>query len=116
MIGKTETREFFYITPEGLNIEFLKSSVGAAPPDPTLGQKISRFVSKTFRRPVPEVPKKRPPIFFIHGSFHAAWCFAENYFDFFSARGHTCYAISLRGTSNTGTHKLTNFNIRVKYM
>lgn len=40
------------------------------------------------------------PMIFIHGSFHAAWCFAEHYFAFFSDR--LCYAVSLRGTSATG--------------
>ena len=46
--------------------------------------------------------KQKAPILFIHGSFHAAWCYEENYLDFFSGLGHQCYAISLRGTSTTG--------------
>jgi pimeloyl-ACP methyl ester carboxylesterase len=105
MVGNNEPREFFCVTPEGLNIEFLASSVGSTrnkPPSPSIGERISKFISRTLRRPQPAEDKKKPPIFFIHGSFHAAWCFAENYFDYFSALGHTCYAISLRGTSNTG--------------
>jgi pimeloyl-ACP methyl ester carboxylesterase len=45
---------------------------------------------------------KKPPILFIHGSFHSAWCFAENFMPFFNGLGHDCYAISLRGTESTG--------------
>ena len=44
----------------------------------------------------------KAPILFIHGSYHAAWCYGEHYLDYFSALGHNCYAISLRGTSGTG--------------
>jgi hypothetical protein len=53
----------------------------------------------------PSAVVERSPIVFIHGSFHAAWCFAERYFGFFSSPeqgGRICYAVSLRGTSATG--------------
>lgn len=43
-----------------------------------------------------------PPIIFVHGSFHSAWCFTENYHKYFNDIGHDCYAISLRGTKGTG--------------
>lgn len=39
----------------------------------------------------------RPPLLFVHGSFHGAWCWEENFLPFFSAAGHDCYALSLRG-------------------
>ena len=42
-----------------------------------------------------------PPIVFIHGSFHAAWCYSEHYMSYFSSLGYDCYSISLRGTSGT---------------
>ena len=50
---------------------------------------------------------KKSPLLFIHGSFHAAWCFAEHYFRFFSDESkpdtsRLCYSLSLRGTSATG--------------
>ncbi|KAI4352218.1 hypothetical protein L6164_006491 [Bauhinia variegata] len=38
-----------------------------------------------------------PPLVFVHGSYHAAWCWAEHWLPFFSARGYDCYAISLLG-------------------
>ncbi|GJN27868.1 hypothetical protein PR202_gb15924 [Eleusine coracana subsp. coracana] len=45
--------------------------------------------------PVP-VPVERPPLVFVHGSFHAAWCWAEHWLPFFSRAGFPCYALSLR--------------------
>mmetsp|Transcript_21993 Transcript_21993/g.63061 ORF Transcript_21993/g.63061 Transcript_21993/m.63061 type:complete len:386 (+) Transcript_21993:2-1159(+) len=43
----------------------------------------------------------KPPLVFIHGSFHAAWCWTERYFPYFASKGYPCVAISLRGTSGT---------------
>ena len=43
----------------------------------------------------------RSPLVFIHGSFHSAWCWAENYFEHFESLGYPCVAISLRGTRGT---------------
>ncbi|XP_051115426.1 uncharacterized protein LOC127240668 [Andrographis paniculata] len=37
------------------------------------------------------------PLVFVHGSFHAAWCWAEHWFPFFSGHGFDCYALSLLG-------------------
>ncbi|XP_058187954.1 uncharacterized protein LOC131304641 isoform X1 [Rhododendron vialii] len=39
----------------------------------------------------------KPPLVFIHGSFHAAWCWAEYWLPFFSQNGFDCYALSLLG-------------------
>jgi len=44
---------------------------------------------------------KRPPIVFLHGSFHSGWCFAEHWMQFFSEEGYDCYSISFRGTSES---------------
>ncbi|XP_031280547.1 uncharacterized protein LOC116139006 isoform X1 [Pistacia vera] len=41
--------------------------------------------------------KPNPPLVFVHGSYHAAWCWAEHWFPFFSASGFDCYAVSLLG-------------------
>lgn len=40
---------------------------------------------------------ERPPLIFLHGSYHAAWTWAEHWLPFFSASGFDCYAISLLG-------------------
>jgi len=45
---------------------------------------------------VPEV-KNGQPILFVHGAWHAAWCWDEFFMPFFSERGYPCYALSLRG-------------------
>lgn len=38
-----------------------------------------------------------PPVVLVHGSFHAAWCWAEHWMPFFSSSGLHCYGISLLG-------------------
>ncbi|KXZ41444.1 hypothetical protein GPECTOR_464g376 [Gonium pectorale] len=38
----------------------------------------------------------RPPLLFIHGSYHAAWCWQENFMPYFAARGYDTYAVSMR--------------------
>lgn len=40
---------------------------------------------------------QNPPLVFIHGSFHAAWCWAEHWLPYFSQNGYDCYAVSLLG-------------------
>ncbi|GAV89542.1 Abhydrolase_6 domain-containing protein [Cephalotus follicularis] len=41
--------------------------------------------------------EKNPPLVFVHGSYHAAWCWADHWLPFFSSCGFDCYAISLLG-------------------
>ncbi|MBI2890686.1 MAG: alpha/beta hydrolase [Nitrospirae bacterium] len=43
---------------------------------------------------------------FVHGAWHAAWCWAENFFPYFASRGFTCYAPNLRGHGDGGDHSL----------
>ena len=37
------------------------------------------------------------PLLFVHGAYHAAWCWDENLLDFFADRGFRAVALSLRG-------------------
>lgn len=37
------------------------------------------------------------PLVFLHGSYHAAWCYAEHWLPYFASKGHDCYALSLLG-------------------
>ncbi|KAA6423580.1 MAG: hypothetical protein FRX49_06640 [Trebouxia sp. A1-2] len=39
----------------------------------------------------------QPPLLFIHGASHGAWCFAENFLPWFAQRGYHCFAVSFRG-------------------
>lgn len=43
----------------------------------------------------------KPVLLFLHGSFHAAWCWTEHYFDYFTSKGYTVVAPSWRGTGGT---------------
>jgi pimeloyl-ACP methyl ester carboxylesterase len=37
------------------------------------------------------------PVLFVHGMWHAAWCWAEYLLPYFAQHGYTSYAVSLRG-------------------
>jgi pimeloyl-ACP methyl ester carboxylesterase len=37
------------------------------------------------------------PLLFVHGAWHAAWCWDEHFLDFFAAQGYRAIAVSLRG-------------------
>lgn len=49
----------------------------------------------------PPTPPKLPPLVFIHGSFHAGWCWTERFFPYFIEKGYPVIALSLRGTGGT---------------
>jgi pimeloyl-ACP methyl ester carboxylesterase len=47
------------------------------------------------------------PLLFVHGSWHAAWCWAEHFLDFFADKGYRAVAVSLRGHgSSPGRQRL----------
>ncbi|PON87864.1 Alpha/beta hydrolase fold [Trema orientale] len=70
----------FHELPSGLNMEVIVQK-GAVDKDPD-GKK-QRI--------------ENPPLVFVHGSYHAAWCWAEQWLPFFSAHGYDSYAVSLLG-------------------
>ena len=45
---------------------------------------------------------QRPPLLFVHGSCHAAWCWDEHFLPFFAGHGFDAYALSLRGHGGSG--------------
>jgi pimeloyl-ACP methyl ester carboxylesterase len=45
----------------------------------------------------------KPTLAFLHGSFHASWCWAEKYMPYFASLGYPCVAFSLQGTGGTPT-------------
>lgn len=50
-----------------------------------------------------EVPdSNRPPLLFLHGLGHGAWCYAEHWQDAAAARGYSSYSMSLRGHGGSG--------------
>ncbi len=42
-------------------------------------------------------PSHPVPLLFVHGAWHAAWCWDEHFLDYFAARGFRAVALSLRG-------------------
>lgn len=45
------------------------------------------------------------PLLFVHGAWHAAWCWDEHFLDFFAGNGYRAVALSLRGHGNSPTSK-----------
>lgn len=61
------------------------------------GMKMEVIVQKAVKNGSNENQRGRSPIVFVHGSFHAAWCWAVHWLPFFAGAGHDCYAVSLLG-------------------
>lgn len=49
----------------------------------------------------PKGVSRAVPILFVHGAWHGAWCWEKNFMPYFAEKGHTCYALSLRGHGNS---------------
>src|SRR5258708_40064417 len=49
------------------------------------------------------------PLLFVHGAWHAAWCWDENFLGFFADKGYRPLAVSLRGHGNSSTPKAVRF-------
>jgi pimeloyl-ACP methyl ester carboxylesterase len=45
------------------------------------------------------------PLLFVHGAWHAAWCWDEHFLSFFADKGYRALAVSLRGHGNSPTLK-----------
>lgn len=45
----------------------------------------------------PETSTQAPPLLFVHGGSHAAWCWKEHFLPYFAAAGFPSYAVSFRG-------------------
>ena len=41
------------------------------------------------------------PLLFVHGAWHAAWCWDENFLGFFADKGYGAVALSLRNRGNS---------------
>lgn len=78
---KQEQSRLFHQLPSGLNMEVI----------------VQKGVAEKESDEKKERTSENPPLVFVHGSYHAAWCWAEHWMPFFSASGYDCYAISLLG-------------------
>jgi len=45
------------------------------------------------------------PLLFVHGAWHAAWCWDEYFLSFFADKGYRALAVSLRGHGGSPTYK-----------
>ena len=62
---------------------------------------------------LPSAPRRAPPVLFLHGAWHGAWCWAENFLDYFSANGFAAYALSFRGHGDSeGRERLRFTRVR----
>lgn len=57
---------------------------------------------------LPEGPAFRPPLLFVHGALHGAWCWDENWMPEAASRGWPTYAVSLRGHGASGGRSQLN--------
>ena len=46
---------------------------------------------------LPAATDGRPPLLFVHGAWHGAWCWQRHFFPYFRERGWGCHALDLRG-------------------
>src|SRR6185437_8398609 len=44
----------------------------------------------------PVIPTRKPPILFVHGAWHGAWCWAEHFLPHFADQGFPVHALSFR--------------------
>jgi pimeloyl-ACP methyl ester carboxylesterase len=45
------------------------------------------------------------PLLFVHGAWHAAWCWDENFLGYFADQGYHALAVSFRGHGGSSTDK-----------
>lgn len=54
----------------------------------------------------------RTPLLFVHGAYVGAWCWEENFLDWFAERGYPVHAVSLRGHGESHGHdRLHDFGL-----
>jgi pimeloyl-ACP methyl ester carboxylesterase len=46
----------------------------------------------------------KSPLLFVHGAYVGAWCWEEQFLDWFAARGYDAHAVSLRGHGGSDGH------------
>jgi len=62
---------------------------------------------------LPEVGTGKPPLLFVHGLAHGAWCFAEHWLPAAAEHGFPAYAVSVRGHgASSGSERLRRDRLR----
>ncbi|MCB1172102.1 MAG: alpha/beta fold hydrolase [Leptospiraceae bacterium] len=71
-------------------------------------------------QPRTAVTPGQPPILFVHGAWHGAWCWAENFLPWFQEQGYQAGALSLRGHGESAGraglrwHRINDYAIDVE--
>ena len=61
----------------------------------------------------PTTARRSPPLLFVHGTFHGAWCWQEHFLPYFAQRGYSCTAVSMRGHGGSpGRERLRRNRVR----
>lgn len=62
---------------------------------------------------LPKESPKSPPLLFLHGASHGAWCWKENFLPYFAQKGYAAYALSFRGHGDSeGYENLHAFTLK----
>lgn len=65
------------------------------------------------RLPEADADTGKPPLLFVHGVSHGAWCFDQHWMPAAAAQGWPCYALSLRGHgASAGAEQLRRATLR----
>ena len=65
---------------------------------------------------MPEPAFQRPPLLFIHGAWHGAWCWDDHFLPWFAARGWECAAVTLRGHGAGRTEPSVQWTATAAYL
>jgi pimeloyl-ACP methyl ester carboxylesterase len=61
---------------------------------------------------LPEAQSEKPPLLFVHGGSHGAWCWQEHFLPYFAEKGFPSYALSFRGHGESaGKESLDSFSV-----
>ena len=61
---------------------------------------------------IPQSPTHQTPILFLHGAWHGAWCWEDNFLPYFAQQGYSVHAMSLRGHGlSEGRNRLRWFSV-----
>ena len=59
---------------------------------------------------------KHPPVLFVHGAWHGAWCWQAHFMDYFAEAGIEAVALDLRGHGKSEAVKSMRFNRIANYV
>lgn len=65
---------------------------------------------------LPETPGVHPPLLFVHGAWHGAWCWDEHFLPYFAQHGYAAHAVSLRGHGASAGRELLRWASIANYV